>query len=170
MERARVRPAGSESAQGPRTGMSRRGGAAYTSLVPRLQAVRSSLLTLVVGALLGYVVAAFATPFAEGIPIIGAGGESSQARGFMVAFLQRDTAMMSRFVPAQGIVSRAQQLQGTQSGEGSWRPLSLTFLGGTSAGGITLQIYAAEVVTSDGQTQFVPFVLTLNRGMVVRMQ
>lgn len=125
--------------------------------------------TILVGAMLGYVVSALAGPLVEDAGIFG-NGESPQARAYMVGLLQSDPDSLAALTPGRGIVARAQQFQNASQAAGTNTPLSLTYLGGRTLNGITVNIYAIEVKNSRGRNQFFPLALTLVGGKVVRRE
>ena len=136
----------------------------------RLAGFRGPLATLLVGALLGYVVAAVATPFFQESPLFGGTGESKQARAYMVGVLQSDPEALVALRPARDVASRAIELQGSGGGLGQWKAKSLTYLGGGSLGRFSVHIYTVELRNATGVSRFFPLALTLVNGKVVRTQ
>ena len=121
-----------------------------------------------VGMLLGYVLAGGLGSFVQDQGWFSSSGESSQARAYMLALLQRDADNLNALRPQQDVVSQALAAQSAQSSTTSAKPLSLTFLGGATAGRLSVQIYAVEVRATDGSLQLFPLALTLLGGRVVQ--
>ena len=132
-----------------------------------LPAVRAALGTVLLGALLGYVVTAFVTPLVADTPLFGGTGEAREARAYMLGLLQEDPSLLASVTNDRGLVQRAIQLQGANA-QSAFRPLSLTYIGGRSVGRFTLQAYAVELHPARGADRFFPVVLTLVDGKVVR--
>ena len=132
-----------------------------------LAAARAALGTVLVGALLGYVVTAFFAPLVADTPLFGGTGEAREARAYMLGLLQEDPSLLASVTNDRGLVQRAIQLQGTNT-QNAFRPLSLTYIGGRSVGRFTLQAYAVELHPTRGADRFFPVVLTLVDGKVVR--
>jgi hypothetical protein len=138
-------------------------------LLPPL--LRTVLAMLIVGALVGYVGTAFTTTMVADSGILGGGGESSDAHKYMMALLQRESESLQQLRPARDVISRALEQQNASSQQASEvKPLSLTYLGGGSAGRISVHIYAVELQATGGQYQFFPLALTIVGGKVVRVE
>ncbi len=135
-----------------------------------MAALRAALATFVVGGLLGFVLSALATPIVEGSTLFGGTGESPQARTYMVSLIQSDPDQLAQLTPGRGVASRASQYRSTTETAGSFRPVSLTYLGGRSQGRLTVQIYALELQPPRGPVRFLPLALTLIDGKVVRRE
>ncbi len=129
--------------------------------------VRVAIGMIVVGAMVGYVVSAVVTTVINDQGWFATSGESPQARGYMVALLQREADSLSALRPQQDIVSQAMAQQAAQQSRQQAKPLSLTYLGGGSQGRLSVQIYAVEVRANDGSQQLFPLALTLLGGKVV---
>ena len=50
------------------------------------------------------------------------------------------------------------------------QPLSLTYIGGATAGGYSVHIYAVDLRNAQGVDQFFPLALTVSGGKVVRSE
>ncbi|TME86572.1 MAG: hypothetical protein E6I44_13195 [Chloroflexi bacterium] len=138
------------------------------NLVPPL--VRTAMMMLLLGGLVGYVGTAFTTTLVADSGILGNSGESNAAHKYMLALLQRESDNLSRLGPSADVVSRALQQQNVSQQPQDVKPLTVTYLGGASSGRISVQIYAVEVQASGGQYQFLPFSLTLIGGRVQRVE
>jgi hypothetical protein len=128
--------------------------------------VRTAVGTVLVGMLIGYVMAGGLGSFAQDQGWFSSSGESPQARAYMLALLQRDSDNLNALRPQQDVVSQALAAQSAQSSTTNAKPLSLTYLGGTSSGRLSVQIYAVEVRATDGSVQLFPLALTLVGGRV----
>jgi hypothetical protein len=62
------------------------------------------------------------------------------------------------------------QFAQAQEGSGQITPISLTYIGGRTAGSLSVHIYAIEIRAANGQRQFFPLALTLVGGKVVRRE
>lgn len=134
-----------------------------------LRRARGAVSILVVGALLGFVLSSLAGQVFEESGISG-NGELAEARTYMVSLLTSDPDSIAALTPGRGIVARAQQFKNLTEGAGSNTPISLTYLGGRSLNGVTVNIYAIEVRNSRGRQTFFPLALTLVGGKVVRRE
>ncbi len=132
--------------------------------------VRTALAMLIVGGLVGYAGTGFTTTIVADSGILGGGGESSDAHKYVMALLQRESESLARLQPARDVVSRALQQQSVSQQSTSAKPLSVTYLGGSSAGRISVHIYAVELQATGGQYQFFPLALTVVGGKVVRVE
>ena len=94
-------------------------------------------------------------------------GESTQARAYMLALLQRQAERLNAMRPEQDVVSRAMSEQSAQQSSQNVKAVSLTYLGGQSQGGLSVHIYAVEVRSTNGQEQLFPLALTLTGGRVI---
>lgn len=138
------------------------------NLIPPL--VRTALAMLLVGGLMGYAGTAFTTTVVADSGILGGGGESSDAHKYMMALLQREAESLSRLRPASDVVSRALDQQNASQQARDVKPLSVTYLGGSSSGRLSVHIYAVEIQAGGGQYQFFPLALTIVGGKVVRVE
>jgi hypothetical protein len=96
-----------------------------------------------------------------------AGGESPEARNFMLAYLQREAENVAALRPQQDVVSKALSELASQSSASQVKTLSLTYLGGASSGPISVQVYAVEQRASNGSQGLGTFALTLVGGKVL---
>ncbi len=138
------------------------------NLIPPL--VRTALAMLLVGGLIGYVGTAFTTTLVADSGILGGGGESGDAHKYMLALLQRETESLSQLRPTRDVISRALEQQNASQQASDVKPLSVTYLGGSSSGRISVHIYAVEIQAGGGQYQFFPLALTIVGGKVVRVE
>jgi hypothetical protein len=132
--------------------------------------VRTALAMFIVGGLVGYAGTAFTTKLVADSGILGGGGESSDAHKYVMALLQRESESLAQLQPASDVVSRALQQQSVSQQTTSAKPLSVTYLGGSSSGRISVHIYAVELQATGGQYQFFPLALTIVGGKVVRVE
>jgi hypothetical protein len=132
--------------------------------------VRTALAMLLVGGLVGYAATGFTTTIVADSGILGGGGESSDAHKYVMALLQRESESLAQLQPSRDVVSRALQQQSVAQQPTSAKPLSVTYLGGSSAGRISVHIYAVELQATGGQYQFFPLALTIVGGKVVRVE
>jgi len=132
--------------------------------------VRTALAMLLVGGLVGYAGTAFTTTLVADSGILGGGGESSDAHKYVMALLQRESDSLAQLQPATDVISRALQQQSVSQQPTSAKPLSVTYLGGSSSGRISVHIYAVELQATGGQYQFFPLALTVVGGKVVRVE
>jgi len=132
--------------------------------------VRTAMAMLLVGGLVGYAVTGFTTTVVADSGIMGGGGESSDAHKYVMALLQRESESLAQLQPSRDVVSRALQQQSVSQQSTSAKPLSVTYLGGSSSGRISVHIYAVELQATGGQYQFFPLALTIVGGKVVRVE
>jgi len=132
--------------------------------------VRTALAMFIVGGLVGYAGTAFTTTLVADSGILGGGGESSDAHKYVMALLQRESESLAQLQPARDVVSRALQQQSVSQQTTSAKPLTVTYLGGSSSGRISVHIYAVELQATGGQYQFFPLALTIVGGKVVRVE
>ena len=132
--------------------------------------VRTALAMLLVGGLVGYAATGFTTTIVADSGILGGGGESSDAHKYVMALLQRESESLAQLQPSRDVVSRALQQQSVSQQPTSAKPLSVTYLGGSSSGRISVHIYAVELQATGGQYQFFPLALTVVGGKVVRVE
>ncbi len=132
-----------------------------------MRSARDALGTLLIGVLAGYVVVGFVAPLVADSSLFGGTGESREARAFMLGLMQSDPELLAAVTPGRGVVQRGLESQTTATSS-SFRPLSLTFIGGRSAGQYTINAYAVELRPARGADRFFPLVLTLVDGKVVR--
>jgi len=137
-------------------------------LLPPL--MRTALAMLIVGGLVGYAATGFTTTLVADSGILGGGGESSDAHKYVMALLQRESESLAQLQPSRDVVSRALQQQSVSQQSTSAKPLSVTYLGGSSSGRISVHIYAVELQATGGQYQFFPLALTIVGGKVVRVE
>ena len=130
--------------------------------------VSTAIGVMLVGGLIGYTGAGGVASVIQDQGWFATSGESREARAYMVALLSRESEGLSQLRPEQDVVSKALAAQSAQSNQTQARPLSLTYLGGGSAGRLSVQIYAVEVRASDGSQQLFPLALTLLGGKVVQ--
>jgi hypothetical protein len=135
-----------------------------------LRALRPALGTLLVGSLVGYVTAAFVGTLLLGSSFLGGTGEPPESRAYMLGLVQADPEILSELRPKRDVVSRAVELQTTQRTSGTFTPSSLTFLGGSSAGPLSVEIYVVGIRSIDGVERLIPFTLTLAGNKVVRIE
>jgi hypothetical protein len=138
------------------------------NLIPPL--VRTALAMLIVGGLMGYAGTAMTTTLVADSGLLGGGGESNDAHKYMIALLQREADSLSRLRPASDVVSRALEQQNASQQTADVKPLSVTYLGGSSSGRISVHIYAVEIQAGGGAYQFFPLALTIVGGKVVRVE
>ena len=129
--------------------------------------VRVTIGTILVGGLLGFVGSAAMSSFIQDQGWFATSGESREARAYMVALLSREADSLSQLRPQQDVVSQALAQQTSQQSAQSAKPLSLTYLGGSTAGRLSVQMYAVEVRANDGSVQLFPLALTLLGGKVI---
>ncbi len=132
--------------------------------------MRTALAMLIVGGLVGYAGTGFTTTLVADSGILGGGGESSDAHKYVMALLQRESESLAQLQPSRDVVSRALQQQSVSQQSTSAKPLSVTYLGGSSSGRISVHIYAVELQATGGQYQFFPLALTIVGGKVVRVE
>lgn len=113
----------------------------------RLRSVRSILLTLIVGAMLGFVVPTFVDELRQDVQVVVDTGETPAARRFIVALLSNDQATLSQVSLQPSDAIEAARLRATGN-----TVTSLTHLGSTIADGLHLHSYAAEFTAPDGTT------------------
>jgi hypothetical protein len=130
--------------------------------------VKTTIGTILVGALLGYIFSAALGSFVQDQGWFASSGESREARAYMVALLQREADSLSQLRPQQDVVSQALAAQSAQQQQQQAKPLSLTYIGGASSGRLSVYIYAVEVRATDGSQQLFPLALTLLGGKVVQ--
>jgi hypothetical protein len=128
--------------------------------------------TLLVGVLFGFVISSAAGVIVQDSGLFGASGESPIARAYMLGLLERNPSSIVSIRPNQGIAQRAAELQGadTSRNASAITPLSLTYLGGATAGPYSIHIYAVGLRNSQGVDQFFPLALTISGGKVIRSE
>jgi hypothetical protein len=132
--------------------------------------IAGSVGTVLAGILGGFIVASVVSVVLQDSGLFGS-GESPVARAYMLGLLQQDPGSVTNIRPAQDIAQRAMELQGTaQSRNTGIQPLSLTYLGGGSMGGISVHIYAVGLRSASGVDQFFPLSLTVSGGKVRRSE
>ena len=130
-------------------------------------AVRMAVGMVLVGMVVGYMLTASLATVISDQGWFASSGEPPQARNYMVALLQREADSLNSLRPQQDVVSQALAAQAAQQSQQQAKPLSLTYLGGGSQGGFSVQIYAVEVKANDGTQQLFSLALTLLGGKVV---
>jgi hypothetical protein len=133
--------------------------------MPRI--ARTAIGTVLVGTIVGYALSAAGSTIISDQGWFASSGESSQARNYMLALLQREADNLSALRPQQDVVSQALAAQAAQQSQQQAKPLSLTYLGGASNGTFSVHIYAVEVRGNDGAQQLFPLALTLLGGKVI---
>ena len=133
--------------------------------MPRI--VATAIGVVLVGAMIGYGLSSALSTVVNDQGWFATSGEQAQARDYMVALLQREADRLSQLRPQQDVVSQALAEQAAQQSRSAAKPLSLTYLGGSSQGRISVQIYAVEVRANDGSQQLFSLALTLLGGKVV---
>ena len=134
-----------------------------------LRALRPWAIVFLLGALLSFVVTALGGGLAEEEAIFGV-HERAAARRYMNSLLQNEPETLIALSPKSDVVSRAMQFAQSQEAAGSITPISLTYLGGRTAGALSVHVYAIEIRAGSGQRQFFPLALTLVGGKVVRRE
>ena len=121
------------------------------------------------GLMVSFVVTAIGTGLAEEKAVFGV-KENATARQYMISLLQQEPESLIALTPKTDVVSRAMQFSQSESGQGKVDPISLTYLGGRTAGALAVHTYAIEIRASSGQRQFFTLALTLLNGKVVRRE
>lgn len=134
-----------------------------------LRALRPWAIVFVMGLLLSFVVTALGSGLAEEKALFGV-KESTAARTYMIGLLQNEPQSLIALSPKTDVVSRAMQFAQSEQATGQITPISLTYLGGRTAGPLAVHTYAIELRGGTGQRQFFPLALTLANGRVVRRQ
>jgi len=134
--------------------------------------IAGSAGTLLVGMFAGFVIASAVGVFIQDSGLFGASGESPVTRTYMIGLLQLDPNSIVAIRPNQTIAQRAADLQGADVGRttAATQPLSLTYMGGASAGGYQVHIYAIDYRNAQGVDQFSSLALTVFGGKVVRRE
>ena len=130
--------------------------------------MRPWALVFVLGGLLSFVVVALGGGLLEEKAIFGV-TESAASRRYILSLLQNEPETLIALSPRSDVVSRAVQYAQAQEAQGII-PMSLTYLGGRTAGSLNVHIYAIEIRAATGQRQFFPLALTLIEGKVVRRE
>ena len=131
--------------------------------------LRTALATVLLGGLLGYVVTGLGGPLIAEMAIFG-NRESTEARRYMIAVLENEPETLANLTPKGDVVSRAMQYLQSDESQGQWTPLSLTYMGGVTKGGLQVHTYAIELRSASGREQFIPLALTLANGKVIRRE
>lgn len=134
-----------------------------------LWALRPWAIVFVLGALLSFVVTAIGGGLAEEKAVFGV-RESAASRTYMNSLLQNEPESLIALSPKTDVVNRAMQFAQAEGATGQITPISLTYLGGRTAGALSVHIYAIEIRAANGQRQFFPLALTLVAGKVVRRE
>ena len=134
-----------------------------------LRTIRPWAIVFVLGALFAFVVTALSSGLAEEKAIFGV-KESPAARQYIISLLENEPDSLIRLSPKTDVVNRAMQFAQAEQAEGQITPLSLTYLGGRTAGPMAVHVYAIEIRAGNGQRQFFPLALTLIGGKVVRRE
>jgi hypothetical protein len=129
--------------------------------------VRTAVGTVLVGMLVGYMLASTVSYVITERGWFANSGEPPEARAYMLAYLQRESESLAALRPQQDVVSKALTEQMSQSNTGEVKALSLTYLGGQSQGPISVQVYAVEARARDGSQGLITYALTLVGGKVV---
>jgi hypothetical protein len=129
--------------------------------------VRTAIGTALVGMLVGYLLASSVSYVITERGWFANSGEPPEARAYMLAFLQRESEHIAALRPQQDVVSKALSEQMTQTSTGQVKALSLTYLGGSNQGPISVQVYAVEARATDGSQGLITYALTLVGGKVV---
>lgn len=133
------------------------------------KALRTALATVLLGGLLGYVVTGLGGPLIAEMALFG-NRESTEARRYMIAVLENEPETLANLTPKGDVVSRAMQYLQSDESQGQWTPLSLTYMGGVTKGGLQVHTYAIELRSASGREQFIPLALTLANGKVIRRE
>ncbi|CAN5136948.1 hypothetical protein BH18CHL2_BH18CHL2_07220 [soil metagenome] len=131
--------------------------------------VRNALATVLVGALLGYVVVGLGGPMMDQMALFG-NREAGEAKRYMIGILENEPETLSALTPKADLVSRAMQFKESQEAQGQWRAISLTYLGGKASGPLGVHMYAIELRSAQGREQFIPLALTIANGKVIRRE
>jgi len=134
-----------------------------------LRALRPWAIVFLLGGMLGFVVTAIGGGLAEEKGLFGV-HESPAARRYMIGLLENEPDSLISLMPKTDVVSRALQFAQSEAATGQIQPISLTYLGGRTAGALAVHMYAIEVRSGNGQRQFFPLALTLSAGRVVRRE
>jgi hypothetical protein len=134
-----------------------------------LAAVRPWAIVFVLGGMLGFLLSAIGGEFVEERALFGP-SESASSRRYMISLLESEPQTLIALSPKTDVVNRALQFRGAEEAQGAVTPLSLTYLGGRTAGSLSVHIYALELRSNDGRRQFFPLALTLLEGKVIRRE
>ena len=130
--------------------------------------------TLLVGVLMGFILASVAGVFIQESGLFGTNAESPVSRAYILGLLQRDPNSMAGAAPDKGVAARAVDLQGAEVARTTRaiQPLSLTYLGGASVSGYSVHIYAIDMRTADGMTDFWSAAVTVRQAdhRVIRLE
>ena len=133
------------------------------------RALRPWAVVFLLGGLFGFVIAAIGGGLAEERAVFGQ-HETAAARTYIISLLENEPQSLIALSPKAGVVNRAMQFAQAEGAAGAITPLSLTYLGGRTAGTVSVHIYAIELRAANGQRQFFPLALTLVGGKVVRRE
>jgi len=133
------------------------------------KALRIALATVLLGGLLGYVATGLGGPLISEMALFG-NRESTEARRYMIAVLENEPETLATLTPKGDVVSRAMQYLQSDESQGQWTPLSLTYMGGVTKGGLQVHTYAIELRSAGGREQFIPLALTVANGKVIRRE
>ena len=134
-----------------------------------LRGSRPWAIVFALGLMMSFVITAIGAGLAEEKAVFGV-KESASARQYMISLLQQEPESLIALTPKTDVVSRAMQFRQSESASGKIDPISLTYLGGRTAGQLAVHIYAIEIRAGSGQRQFFPLALTLLQGKVVRRE
>ncbi|MBI2773861.1 MAG: hypothetical protein HYX56_05155 [Chloroflexi bacterium] len=134
-----------------------------------LRAIQPWAVVFLVAGFLGFGISALAVGLAEDRAVFGQ-HETAAARAYMISLLENEPQTLIALSPKTDVVSRAMQFAQAEAAAGSITPISLTYLGGRSAGATQVHIYAIELRSANGQRQFFPLALTFAGGHVVRRE
>lgn len=133
------------------------------------KAVRTALATVILGALLGFIVVSLGGPIVDQMQLLGQ-RESREARVYMIGVLENEADVLAALSPRGDLVARAMQYKMAEQSEGQWTPISLTYLGGVTEGSLQVHTYAIELRNATGREQFLSLALTLADGKVIRRE
>ena len=140
--------------------------------VPRrtLRTIRPIIETLLAGIFLGIVGTSLVTQaLLAGGPPSSASQEVPLARAFMFALITNDLDMMADLAPGTDPLGQAIAFQKRADALKGLRVESLTYLGGSALGSVGVHVYVVQTNEEDA-VSLVPFVLTVYRGKVVRVE
>jgi hypothetical protein len=127
-----------------------------------------------VGVLTGFILASIFGVFVQDTGLFGTSAESPITRSYVLGMLERDPSSMAVAQPDKSVAAKAVDLQGAEAAKSTRaiQPISLTYLGGASVAGYAVHIYAIDMRTSDGQTDFWSAALTERQSdhKVIRLE
>lgn len=134
-----------------------------------LRALRPWAIVFLVGGMLSFVFTAIGGGLAEEKAVFGV-HESTAARRYMISLLENEPQTLIALSPRTDVVSRAMQFAQSEAAGGQIEAISMTYLGGRTAGPLAVHMYAIEIRGGNRQRQFFPLALTLSQGHVVRRE